>query len=416
MPDVHILIVEDENIVAKDLQHRLTALGYGITAVVSSGKEALKKVGEGQANLVLMDIRLKGDIDGVETAEEIRRKFHIPVVFLTAYADNHTLQRAKVTEPFGYILKPFEERELHTCIEVAVYKHQMERKLKESEQWLVTTLRCIGDAVMATDTDGLVKFMNPIAEALTGWTHADAFEKKLHEIFNILTQDELASIPIEKLIRGGVDEERAAEAILVGKNGVGAPIEYSAAYIRSDGGHDVGVVLVFRDIAQRKQTEEKLRYLGTHDVLTGLYNRAYFEDELLRLERGRHFPVSVIIGDVDRFKDTNDLHGHVAGDTVLKHVAQVIKAAFRAEDVVTRIGGDEFAVLMPMTDAAAVEEAVARIRTSLASYNASHRDCPLTLSLGAATAESAPLAEALKEADKRMYREKLINKTGMSTS
>jgi diguanylate cyclase (GGDEF)-like protein/PAS domain S-box-containing protein len=292
----------------------------------------------------------------------------------------------------------------------------MERKLKESEQWLVTTLRCIGDAVMATDTGGSVKFMNPIAEALTGWKQADAFGKKLNEIFNILTQDELTKIPIEKVIRRGQPEERATEAILVGKNAIGTPIEYSAAFIRNDGENEVGVVLVFRDITRRKQTEEKLRYLGTHDVLTGLYNRAYFEDELMRLERGRHFPVSVIIGDVDRFKDTNDLHGHVAGDTVLKHVAQVIKAAFRAEDVVTRIGGDEFAVLLPMTDGAAVEEAVARIRNSLANYNASHQDCPLMLSLGAATAETAPLTEALKEADKRMYREKLINKTGLSAS
>src|SRR3989442_14668337 len=102
------------------------------------------------------------------------------------------------------------------------------------------------------------------------------------------------------------------------------------------------------------------------------------------------------MADVDRFKDTNDLHGHIAGDTVLKQVAQVIKAAFRAEDVVTRIGGDEFAVLLPMTDVEAVDEAVARIRNSLANHNAANRDCPLTLSLGAATAEAAPLTEALK--------------------
>jgi len=131
----HILVVEDENIVAKDIEHRLKALGYNVSALASSGEEALQKARDACPDLVLMDIRLKGAMDGVDTAEELRRQFNVPVVYLTAYADANTLQRAKVTQPFGYILKPFEERELYTCIEVALYKHQMERRLKESEQW-----------------------------------------------------------------------------------------------------------------------------------------------------------------------------------------------------------------------------------------------------------------------------------------
>ena len=109
-----ILVVEDENIVAKDIEHRLKALGYHVPALASSGEEALKRAQETSPDLVLMDIRLKGTMDGVETAEELRRRFNIPVAYLTAYADANTLQRAKVTEPFGYILKPFEERELYT--------------------------------------------------------------------------------------------------------------------------------------------------------------------------------------------------------------------------------------------------------------------------------------------------------------
>jgi diguanylate cyclase (GGDEF)-like protein/PAS domain S-box-containing protein len=416
MRKVQILVVEDENIVAKDLQQRLKALGYEIPAVASSGEEAVRKAEESQPDLVLMDIRLKGNMDGVETADIMRRKFNIPVVYLTAYADNHTLQRAKITEPFGYILKPFEERELHTCIEVALYKHQMEHKLRESQQWLVTTLRCLGDAVMATDAGRSVKFLNPVAEELTGWKQDEAIHKNLTEVFKILTEDELTHIPIERVIREGQVVEKANEAILVAKDGIGMPIEYCAASIRIDNGQDIGVVLVFRDITERKQAEERLRYLSTHDVLTGLYNRAYFEEELARLERGRHFPVSVIIGDVDDFKGMNDAHGHAAGDKVLREVAQVVKEAFRAEDVVTRIGGDEFAILLPMTDAVAVGEAVARIRQCLAHHNATHKDFPLALSLGAATAEIGPLTEALKEADNRMYREKLLNRKRLSAS
>ena len=416
MAKAQILVVEDESIVAKDIQHRLSALGYYIPAVASSGEEALKKAEETRPDLVLMDIRLKGAMDGVAAASELRRRFNIPVVYLTAYADNHTLQRAKVSEPFGYILKPFEERELYTCIEVALYKHQMELSLKESEQWLVTTLRCIGDAVMATDAAGRVKLLNHVAENLTGWNQADAVERGLTEVFNILTGGDVEHIPVDQIILEAHGADRPSEAILFAKTGVQTPIEYRAATIRGETGHDIGLVLVFRDITERKQAEEKLHYLSTHDVLTGVYNRAYFEEELARLERGRHFPVSVIMADIDRFKAANDVYGHLAGDNLLREAAQVIKAAFRAEDVVTRIGGDEFAVLLPLTDTNATIEAVARIKQSIAAYNEEHRDCPLAISFGAATAEAGPLTDTLKEADKRMYREKLVNRTRQAPS
>ena len=169
-------------------------------------------------------------------------------------------------------------------------------------------------------------------------------------------------------------------------------------------------MVVFRDVTERRQAEEKLRYLSTHDILTGLYNRAYFEEEVLRLERGRHFPVSVIMSDVDGFKLINDTEGHAAGDTVLRDAAYVLKSAFRGEDVVTRFGGDEFAILLPGTDDEAVAEAMARLRHGMAAYNALHSSRPLTISLGSATAQTGPLADALKEADRRMYQEKALNR------
>lgn len=127
MTSPKILVVEDENIVAEDLQDCLKNLGYTVSAIASSGEEALQKATEMHPDLVLMDIRLKGEIDGVEAAHQIQARFSIPVVYLTAHADKDTLQRAKVTEPFGYILKPFEERELYTIIEVALYKHKVEK-------------------------------------------------------------------------------------------------------------------------------------------------------------------------------------------------------------------------------------------------------------------------------------------------
>ena len=180
-----IMIVEDEGIVVLDIRSNLQELGYEVAGVASSGEEAIEKVAEERPDLVLMDIRLQGRLDGIDAAGQIRARFDIPVVYLTAHADEATLQRAKLTEPFGYLLKPFEERELQTTIELALYRHKMERKLRESERWLATTLKSIGDAVIATDDYGHIKFMNPVAEALTGWSQADALDEEFQKVLEL---------------------------------------------------------------------------------------------------------------------------------------------------------------------------------------------------------------------------------------
>jgi diguanylate cyclase (GGDEF)-like protein/PAS domain S-box-containing protein len=261
MAKVQILIVEDDNIVVMELRDRLQSLGYAVCAVVSYGEEAVAKAAEMRPDLVLMDIRLKGDVNGIDAAKEIRVRFDIPVVYLTAYADEATLQRAKVTEPYGYIIKPFQEGELHTAIEVALYKHGMERRLKESERWLGTVLRSISDAVIATDREGLVTFMNPVAETLTGWKQEEALGRDLTEVFNIINEQTRipAENPATRALREGVVVGLADHTILIAKDGKETPLDDSAAPIRDDKGNVIGVVLVFRDITERKRAEEALR-------------------------------------------------------------------------------------------------------------------------------------------------------------
>ncbi len=136
MANIRIVVVEDENIVAKDIQNTLERLGYDVPCVVSTGEHAIKKISELNPDLVLMDIMLKGEIDGIDTAEKVRNRFNIPVVYLTAYTDEKTLKRAKITEPYAYILKPFEPRELHVNIEMALYKHKMEEKIRRHNEEL----------------------------------------------------------------------------------------------------------------------------------------------------------------------------------------------------------------------------------------------------------------------------------------
>ena len=260
MTNAQILIVEDEGIIAKDIQNTLESLGYAVPAIASSGEEAIKKTAETLPDLVLMDIVLEGHMDGVEAAEQIRDRFDIPVVYLTAYADNKTLQRAKITEPYGYILKPFSERELYTTIEMALYKHKMEKKLRESEQWLVTILKSIGDAVIATDSEGLVTFLNPVAEVLTGWKQKEAAGKPLGKVFNIINEitDKQAKNPVAKVLKEGIVVGLANHTVLIAKDGTKHPIDDSGAPIKDNKGNIIGVVLVFRDITERRKMEEEL--------------------------------------------------------------------------------------------------------------------------------------------------------------
>src|SRR5262249_48831648 len=132
MTQAKILIVEDERVVARDIQKRLHRVGYTVAGITAFGEEAVRVAQDLRPDLVLMAIRLQGSVDGVDAAEQIRSRCQLPVVYLTAYADDNTLQRARVTEPFGYVLKPFDERDLRTVIEMALYKHHAERKLRES--------------------------------------------------------------------------------------------------------------------------------------------------------------------------------------------------------------------------------------------------------------------------------------------
>ncbi|MFP4372808.1 MAG: ATP-binding protein [Spirochaetaceae bacterium] len=168
------MIVEDEAIVAMDIRHRLEKLGYVVVRSVASGEEAVVVAADLEPDIVLMDIQLQGSMDGIEAAGLIRERDGTPVVFLTAYSDRDSLERAKVADAFGYLLKPFEERELGIAIEMALYKEQMQRRLSESREWLHGTVAALHEGVITTDEDGTILFVNRRAEELIGWSEAEA--------------------------------------------------------------------------------------------------------------------------------------------------------------------------------------------------------------------------------------------------
>jgi PAS domain S-box-containing protein len=256
-----ILVVEDELIVAADISSRLTRLGYVVAGSTDRGDDAVRLADALRPDLVLMDIRLQGETDGVAAAEAIRSRLRIPVVYLTAHTDEATLQRAKVTEPFGYVLKPFYERELKTVLEMARYKHAAERRLAESARRYATTLASIGDAVVATDPTGRITFLNPAAERLTGWPLAEAGGRPLVEVFRVVAEHTREPIenPATRVLQTGTVVGLANSTVLVARDGREYPIDDCAAPIHDDDGATSGVVLVFRDVTEDRRREDELR-------------------------------------------------------------------------------------------------------------------------------------------------------------
>ncbi|MCR0985056.1 ATP-binding response regulator [Roseomonas populi] len=261
MKSARILIVENDRIVARDLAQQLARLGHVVAGTTSHGEEAADRVLDTGAELVLMDIHLDDGMDGVTAAQEIRDRCGVPVIFLTAYADETTVRRASRTEPFGYLLKPFEALQLMTVIELALFKHAAERELRISERRYATTLSSIADGVISTDGKAKIIFINPVAEALTGWSREEAMGRNITEVFQVengITREGVED-PVVRALRSGLAESLPPHSVLRSRNGGEVPVDDSGAPVLGDDGAVLGAVLVFSDVTRRRQAEEALR-------------------------------------------------------------------------------------------------------------------------------------------------------------
>jgi PAS domain S-box-containing protein len=257
----NVLIVEDEYLVALDLAGILAGLHYIVAGTVSSGKEAIEAALSQKPDIILMDIRLKGNMDGIEAARLIREQMDIPIIYATAYSDPETLERAKITDPFGYVLKPYNEREVHTALEIALYKHGAEKELRENRRFLATTLQSIGDGVIAADARGTIRIMNPVAQALTGRESSPNDTMLLADVFVLEGEDQkTVSAEMEQfLVSQGDCTGAGHESALVHASGRLVPVEWRICPMRDERGKACGVVLTFRDISQRKTAQDLLR-------------------------------------------------------------------------------------------------------------------------------------------------------------
>jgi PAS domain S-box-containing protein len=260
MAKAQILFVEDESRVVEEIKNRLINLGYPAPEVVSSVKEAVQRGSEIHPDLVLMNVGGGEKTDGMEAAKQIRDRFHIPVIFLIPDGAESAPEGAKISDSLGYVRSPFGQRELQMAIEIALYRHQIEEKLRNSQQWLSSTLACIEDAVIVTDAQGSIQFMNSVAAALTGWEPEDALGRDLTEVLKVVERETGRQMesPGQRALRENAPVRRTNHSALLAKDGKEIPLDERATPIRDEQGIITGVVLVFRDIAERQRAEEAL--------------------------------------------------------------------------------------------------------------------------------------------------------------
>jgi diguanylate cyclase (GGDEF)-like protein/PAS domain S-box-containing protein len=292
-------------------------------------------------------------------------------------------------------------------------RNKAEVALALEKQNLHITLESIGDGVISTDSQGKIKLLNKVAERLTGWTQNEAYNKPFAIVFNIINEStrKRCENPVHEVLNTGNIVELSNHTILISKEGLKIFCEGSASPIKDEHNNVIGVVLVFRDITEKKEKQERINYLSYHDPLTGLYNRRFFEEELKRLDSERNLPLTLIMADVNGLKLINDAFSHLEGDWLLKRAAGIMKKESRADDIIARIGGDEFVLLLPKTDSEQAATIVKRINNAIAKEKSG--SILLSISFGWETKKEVTeeINSIFRKAEDEMYKCKLSEST-----
>jgi len=335
-----ILIVEDETIVALDLENSLKILGYQVMGHATTGEEAIAKANATHPDLVLMDIILKGEMDGVQAADAIRAQLSIPIIFLTACADERTLQRAKVTEAFGYLLKPFEERELHGHIEIALYKHEMEKRLRESEERFSLATQGANDGIWDWNLETRDVYFSSRWKSMLGYRDSqigsspEEWFKRLHPADKSQVEKRLAQH------LSGFSGHFESEYRILDASGAYRWMLCRGLALRNGDGKAHRIAGSQTDITDRK----------VYNPLTGLPNRILLMDrlerELRRIKRQQNSTFAVLALDIEGLKIINDSLGYLVADQVLAQIARRLQGCLSSRDTVAHCGNDDFVLLL----------------------------------------------------------------------
>jgi len=299
-------------------------------------------------------------------------------------------------------------RSIAFCSDITERKKTEEAIFIEKERSHMT-LSSIGDGVISTDKKGNVMTINKTAEELTGWKQEESIGRHWEEIFNIIdefTQERCAN-PNLNITDKATAVNYGSNIILVSKEGIKRPIENSVAPIMNSENKLMGLVLVFRDISDKKRKQEEIIYLSYHDSLTGLYNRRFYEEELKRLDTKRNLPITLVMADLNGLKLINDSFGHVMGDELIKKVADVLRKGFRADDIIARLGGDEFVILLPKTDVFEAARIIKRVKSIALKEKVGDFDVSISIGYATMSKEDENIQELFNNAEDHMYRDKL---------
>ena len=283
--------------------------------------------------------------------------------------------------------------------------------------FLETTLISVADGIIATDKTGSIIFMNRAAEKVTGWSKEEAKHRSINKILHLIdkySKRKIGSL-VMKVIESRETLELGSHTSLISRDGHVRLIEETVSPILQEDGEISGAVIVFRDCTEKQKKVDEIRYLCYHDQLTGLYNRRFYEEELARLDTKRNYPISLIMADVNGLKLTNDAFGHAAGDNLLKRVAGILRTECRTDDILARIGGDEFVILLPKTDIVQTRKIIARINEKMA--NEKTDKVLLSISVGSAekTDASISMHDVFTRAEDEMYRQKTTSGTNIKS-
>jgi len=407
--DISLLYVEDERVTREQISRILQRIVTELH-VAENGQQGLDLYREKRPDIIMSDIMMPV-MNGLEMAREIRRLDRdSQIVMLTAYSDTEYLLECIRLGINQYVQKPVDFAQLATAIETCSNYVLLKRKLQQQEERIQMLSQAVEQApapVMITSLNGSIEYVNSMFSRLTGYPASEVLGRNPNLLKSGLNSPEIYAELWETVLNG---KEWKGELANRRKNGSIYWEMVKICPLRDAVNAVTGFLKVSQDISERKQYEESLQYMGTHDPLTGLFNRAYFDAELQRIESGREYPVSIVMADIDGLKMINDTRGHDEGDLLIKGTAEVLLAAFRSGDVISRIGGDEFAVLLPHTDHDTVMSAIQRVK-------ACESDRKLggfarSLSLGVSTATcSDELVESLKTADRLMYKDKTERKS-----
>ncbi|MCD4796462.1 MAG: diguanylate cyclase [Candidatus Cloacimonetes bacterium] len=439
-----ILVVEDSKVIGNDLKITLTKFGYEVPKVAVSGNEAFKMIGITNPDLVLMDIKLKGELNGIDTTRIIQKKFSLPVIYLTAYSDEKTIMDAKTTEPFGYLIKPFNDKELFSTIEMALYRYQLENELKKSklkieelhetalqlaskdtiEDIFTITIKAAEEILkfplcylnIFNEKDNAIKKCSSLIPARKRNKHffSNDFYKKIIESKKTYIYEELKDKqeinPKWEKIRSGIISPFCDYYLF----------QVASAELDAFNKDDVKLLELLlghtSEALKRINLQDELKEQAIIDPLTKVYNRFYLYQALKQEVKHstrykRH--IAFIVIDVNGLKKINDNYGHHMGDKALQNVAFLLVEKARDSDIVVRSGGDEFIIMLPETGKE-VDILKKRIKESMDSCNNIKNKLPFPVNFAIGSAfwnckNASSIDEIIALADKRMYENKQNN-------